>query len=73
MTLEESLRDTVAWMQARKIDEKEREAQEELYKEFKEDIDRLKREQEAIEEKYNKKVEKLEEKSKREYEKIKKD
>ncbi len=34
MTLEESLRDTIEWMKARKLDEKEKEAQEELYREF---------------------------------------
>lgn len=80
MTLEESLRDTVEWMQARKIDEKEREAQEALYREFTEDLEKLdkerlklQKEQELLQEKYNKKIERLEEKSKKEYEKIKKE
>ncbi|MEE1010893.1 MAG: NAD-dependent epimerase/dehydratase family protein [Acutalibacteraceae bacterium] len=80
MTLEESLRDTVEWMQARKIDEKEREAQEEIYKEFMEDLEKLEKErqklqkeQESLQEKYNKKIEKIGEKSKKEYIKLKKD
>lgn len=80
MTLEESLRDTVEWMQARKIDEKEREAQEEIYKEFMEDVEKLEKErqklqkeQESLQEKYNKKIEKIGEKSKKEYSKLKKD
>lgn len=80
MTLEESLRDMVEWMQARKIDEKEREAQEEIYKEFMEDVEKLEKErqklqkeQESLQEKYNKKIEKIGEKSKKEYSKLKKD
>lgn len=80
MTLEESLKDTVEWMQARELDEKEREAQKEVYEEFMKDIEKLQKEQEKLQkeqqklkEKYNKKLEEIEEKSKREYEKLKKD
>lgn len=84
MTLEESLKDTVEWMQAREFDEKEREAQEETYKEFSKDLDKLEKkmlkeqeklqkEQEKVQEKYAKKIEKIEEKAKRELEKLKKD
>lgn len=77
MTLEESLRDTVEWMQAREISEKEREAQEEIYKEFSKDLDmldkKLQKEQAKVKEKYSKKMERIEEKAKRELEKFKND
>lgn len=80
MTLEESLRDTVEWMQARELDEKEREAQEAVYKEFEKDLEKLdkereklQKEQEKLQEKLNKKIGKIEEKSKKELEKLKKD
>lgn len=79
MTLEESLKGTVEWMQARELNEKEREAEEELYKEFEKDLEKLdkereklQKEQEKLEQKYNKKLEEIEEKAKREYEKLKK-
>lgn len=84
MTLEESLRDTVAWMEERELSEKEREAEEETYGRFSEDLDKLekkfekeqeklRKEQEKMEEKFAKKKEKMQEKARREFEKLKKD
>lgn len=77
MTLEESLNDTVEWMQARKLDEKEREVQEDIYERFKKDNEKLRekyqKEQEKLQEKYDQKIDKIEEKVKRELEKLKKD
>lgn len=76
MTLEESLKGTVEWMQARKLDEKEREAQEETYGKFSKDLEKLEKklqkEQEKVMEKFDKKIEKIEEKVKKELEKLNK-
>ncbi len=77
MTLESSLRDTIAWMEERKLDEKEREAEAETYSKFSDDIKKLekkfKKEQEKMEEKFAKKKEKVQEKARKEIKKIKKD
>lgn len=77
MTLEESLKDTVAWMKAREEDEKLREEQTEAFAKFTEELEKLEaklqKEQEKVQEKFSKKIEKIEEKAKRELEKLKKD
>ncbi len=83
MTLEESLRDTVKWMEERDVAEEQRKEQEETYEEFAKDLEKLEKkmqkeqekmqkEQEKLQEKYNKKIEKAEEKAKRELEKLNK-
>ncbi len=77
MTLEESLRDTVAWMKAREEDEKQREEQKEAFAKFTEELEKLEaklqKEQEKVQEKFSKKIEKIEEKARKELEKLKKD
>lgn len=77
MTLEESLRDTVAWMKAREEDEKQREEQKEAFAKFTEDLEKLEaklqKEQEKVQEKFSKKIEKIEEKARKELEKLNKD
>lgn len=77
MTLEESLRDTVAWMKEHEEYEKLREEQKETYEKFNEELKRLEaklqKDQEKAQEKFSKKIEKIEEKAKRELEKLKKD
>ena len=73
MTLKECLEGTVDWMKARMHDEKEREAQEEAYDEFRKELDKLDKKLKKEQEKYNKKIGKIEEKTKKEYEKLKKD
>ncbi len=60
-TLEKSLRDTVEWMQARELDEKERKAEEETYSKFSEDLDRLEKKYEKEQEKLRKEREKMDE------------
>lgn len=77
MTLEESLRDTVAWMKEHEEYEKLREEQKETYEKFNEELKRLEaklqKDQEKAQEKFSKKIEKIEEKAKKELEKLKKD
>lgn len=77
MTLEESLRDTVAWMKTREEDEKQREEQKEAFAKFTEELEKLEaklqKEQEKVQEKFSKKIEKIEEKARKELEKLKKD
>ena len=77
MTLEESLRDTVAWMKTREEDEKQREEQKEAFEKFTEELEKLEaklqKEQEKVQEKFSKKIEKIEEKARKELEKLKKD
>ena len=84
MTLEESLRDTVQWMENREVEEEQRKEQEETYAEFAKDLeklekkmqkeqDKIQKEQDKLQQKYNKKIERVEEKAKRELEKLKKD
>ncbi len=81
MTLQESLADTVRWMEERDIVEDQRKEQEEVYKEFAEDLEKLEKklrkeqlkhqeEQDKLQEKYNKKILKAEEKAKKEMEKL---
>lgn len=82
MTLEESLRETVRWMEERKVSERERSAAEETYGKFREDLDKLekkfekeqeklRKEQEKMEEKFAKKKGKVQEKARREIQKVK--
>ncbi len=73
MTLEECLEGTVKWMHERKIDEKEREAQEEAYEEFSKELDKLDKKMKKEQEKFDKKLGKIEKKTKKELEKLKKD
>ena len=84
MTLEQSLRETVKWMEERKESEKERAEKEETYGKFREDLDKLekkfekeqeklRKEQEKMEEKFAKKKGKVQEKARREIRKINKD
>lgn len=84
MTLEQSLRETVKWMEERKESEKERAEKEETYGKFREDLDKLekkfekeqeklRKEQEKMEEKFAKKKGKVQEKARREIKKINKD
>ncbi len=69
-TLEESLEDTVEWMQNNEIVEKEREAKEEAYNKLKREVEELHEEQKKLESKYKRRIEEIEEKAKKEYEKI---
>ena len=59
MTLEESLRDTVKWMEERDIAEEQRKEQEETYAEFAKDLDKLEKKMNKEQEKIQKEQEKL--------------
>lgn len=61
MTLEESLADTVKWMEEREIAEEQRKEEEETYAEFAKDLDKLEKKMNKEQEKLRKEQEKLQE------------